>query len=92
LVLTVKEQEFIEAARSCGASDKRLIFRHILPNCIAPVIVEATMGLAGAILSAAGLSFIMGRDALRRPPVYVCGLLAYDAVPGFDGGSFDILA
>jgi peptide/nickel transport system permease protein len=58
LVLTVKEQEFIEAARSCGASDKRLIFRHILPNCIAPVIVEATMGLAGAILSAAGLSFI----------------------------------
>ena len=57
-VLTVKEQEFVEAARSCGASDFRLIFKHILPNCTAPIIVEATMGLAGGILSAAGLSFI----------------------------------
>jgi peptide/nickel transport system permease protein len=57
-VLTVKNQEFVEAARSCGASNTRLIFRHILPNCMAPIIVEATMGVAGGILSAAGLSFI----------------------------------
>jgi len=57
-VLSVKEQEFVEAARSVGASDFRLIRRHILPNCMAPVIVEATMGMAGAILAAAGLSFI----------------------------------
>lgn len=57
-VLTVREQEFVEAARSCGASDFRLITKHVLPNCAAPVIVEATMGMAGAILSAAGLSFI----------------------------------
>ena len=58
LVLTVKEQEFVEASRSCGAGDGRLIRKHILPNCAAPLIVEATMGIAGAILMAAALSFI----------------------------------
>ncbi|MCL2415279.1 MAG: ABC transporter permease [Defluviitaleaceae bacterium] len=57
-VLTLREQEFVEAARSCGASDFRLIRRHILPNCMAPIIVEASMGMAGAIMSAAALSFI----------------------------------
>ena len=57
-VLAVKEQEFVEAARSVGAGDFRLVRKHILPNCIAPIIVEATMGMAGAILAAAGLSFI----------------------------------
>ncbi|MCL1996479.1 MAG: ABC transporter permease [Defluviitaleaceae bacterium] len=57
-VLTYREQEFVEAARAAGASDFRIIVRHILPNCMAPVIVEASMGMAGAILAAAGLSFI----------------------------------
>jgi len=57
-VLTLKDQEFIEAARSIGANDLRLVLRHILPNCIAPIIVNATMGLGSAILSAAALSFI----------------------------------
>ena len=57
-VLTIREQEFIEAARSIGASDARLLMRHILPNCTAPIIVQASMGMAAAILSAAGLSFI----------------------------------
>lgn len=57
-VLTVKEQEFVEAARAIGAEDLRLIFRHMLPNAMAPIIVQATLGTAGAILSAAGLSFI----------------------------------
>ncbi len=56
--LTVKEQEYIEAARSIGAGDLRIITRHILPNCMAPIIVQATMGVAGAILSTSGLSFI----------------------------------
>jgi len=58
LVLTFKEQEFVEAAKAAGASDFRLIRRHILPNCISPLIVEASMGMAGAIMAAAGLSFI----------------------------------
>jgi len=57
-ILSLREQEFIEAARSIGANDFRLIRRHILPNCMAPIIIETTMGLAGAILAAAGLSFI----------------------------------
>ena len=57
-VLTLKDQEFIEAAKSVGASELRLILRHIIPNSMAPIIVTATMGLASAILAAAGLSFI----------------------------------
>lgn len=57
-VLTIKEQEYIEAAQCIGADDKRIIFRHVLPNCLAPIIVQATLGMAGAILSAASLSFL----------------------------------
>lgn len=57
-VLTIKDQEFIEAARAMGASDFRIIFKYILPNSMAPLIVQATLGVAGAILSIAGLSFL----------------------------------
>jgi len=57
-ILSVKEQEFIEAARSNGASDWRIITRHIIPNCMAPIIVQATISIASAVLSAAGMSFI----------------------------------
>ena len=57
-VLTVKDQEFIEAARAIGCHDGEIIFKYIIPNAMAPIIVQATMGLAGAILSIAGLSFL----------------------------------
>ena len=57
-VLTVKEQEFIEAARAIGCHDGEIIFKYIIPNAMAPIIVQATVGLAGAILSIAGLSFL----------------------------------
>ncbi len=57
-VLSLKEQEFIEAARCIGASDKRIILKHIIPNCLAPIIVQSTLGMAGAILSVASLSFL----------------------------------
>lgn len=57
-VLTIKGEEFVESARAIGASDKRIVFRHILPNCMAPIIIQATMSIAGSILSIAGLSFI----------------------------------
>ncbi|MDR5659841.1 ABC transporter permease [Serpentinicella sp. ANB-PHB4] len=57
-VITIKEQEFIEAARAIGANDFRIISKHIIPNSMAPIIVQGTLGVAGAILSAAGLSFI----------------------------------
>lgn len=57
-ILSVKEQEYIEAARSIGASDSRIIMKHILPNCLAPIIVQITMSVAKAILEASALSFI----------------------------------
>lgn len=57
-VLSIKEREFVEAARSLGAGDLRIIFRHILPNVLAPVIVMATLGMAHVILAAAALSFL----------------------------------
>jgi len=57
-VLSIRGQEFVEAARAVGSSDARIIFKHILPNCMAPIIVQGTLGVATAILVAAGLSFI----------------------------------
>lgn len=57
-VLSVRSQEYVEAARSVGSSDARIIIGHIIPNCMAPVIVQSTLGVASAILSAAALSFI----------------------------------
>lgn len=57
-VLSIKERDYIMAARSIGASDARIIFRHILPNAAAPVLVAATLGIAGAILTESALSFL----------------------------------
>ncbi len=57
-VMTIREREFIEAAKAVGASDRKIIFQQILPNAMAPLIVEVTMAIAGAILSIAGLSFL----------------------------------
>lgn len=56
--LSVREMDFVLAARCVGAPDRQIIFRHILPNSIAPVVVSATFIIAGAILSEAGLSFL----------------------------------
>jgi peptide/nickel transport system permease protein len=56
--LTLKERDFISAAKAMGANDSRLIFRHIIPNAISPVFVAATFGIAGAILVESGLSFL----------------------------------
>ncbi len=56
--LSLKEKEFVEAARASGASNGRIILRHILPNSMSPIIVAATLGLAAAIISESGLSFL----------------------------------
>jgi peptide/nickel transport system permease protein len=56
--LSLREQEFVLAARALGASNARIIFRHILPNAMAPVIVSATLRIGGAILTESGLSFL----------------------------------
>jgi len=63
-VLSLKAREFVEAAISLGASDIAIIFRHILPNCLAPLIVQATAGFAYAILAESSLSFL----GLGAPP------------------------
>jgi peptide/nickel transport system permease protein len=57
-VLATKEREFVEAARALGASDFRIITRHILPNIVQPVIVQAAIGMAGAVLAEATMSFL----------------------------------
>ncbi|HEU5350434.1 MAG TPA: ABC transporter permease [Terracidiphilus sp.] len=57
-VLAVREREFVEAARSLGAGGLRIFFRHILPNILQPILVQATIGMAGVILAEATLSFL----------------------------------
>ena len=57
-VLAAREREFVEAARALGAGDLRIIVRHILPNIIQPVVVQAAIGMAGAILAEATMSFL----------------------------------
>ena len=57
-VLVVRELEFVQAIRALGARDRLIIVRHILPNVVAPVIVAATLGVAGAIMAEAALSFL----------------------------------
>jgi peptide/nickel transport system permease protein len=87
VVFSLREREFIEAARTIGASDSRIVFLHLLPNCLAPIIVYATLGVAGALLTAAGLGFLglgvqpptaewgamlsSGRDYIRTSPYLV---------------------
>ena len=57
-VLAIRERDFVQAARAIGAEDFRILWRHILPNVLAPLVVEATFGASGAILGEAGLSFL----------------------------------
>lgn len=78
MVLSIREREYIEAARMVGVRDPRIIFRHILPNSLAPIIVSATMGIGGAILTAAALGFL-GLGA--QPPAPEWGVMVSDGVP-----------
>jgi len=57
-ILAVREAEFVASARAIGGGDRRIMFRHVLPNVIAPIIVQATVSIADAILIEAGLSFL----------------------------------
>lgn len=75
-VLSIKFQEFIEAAKACGTKDSRIIARHILPNAIGPIIVQATLNIATSILGIAALSFIgLG----IQPPIPEWGSMLSDA-------------
>lgn len=75
-ILTVKEQEYIEAARSIGASDLRILTRHILPNVFAPILVQYTLGTVSVIIWGASLSFI-GQGV--QPPLSEWGLMISSA-------------
>ncbi len=57
-VLVVRELEFVQAMRAIGARDRRILWRHVLPNVMAPVVIAATLGIAGAIMAEAALSFL----------------------------------
>ncbi len=74
-VLSVKETEYIEASRVIGAKNGRILFSHVLPNCLAPIIVQATLTIGTAILDAAGLSFL-GLGA--QPPLPEWGAMLSD--------------
>ena len=75
-ILTVKENEYVDAARAVGAGDARIMFRHIFPNSIAPIIVYGTMSIGAAILAEAALSFLgMG----VQPPTPSWGLMLSEA-------------
>ncbi|PYO38431.1 MAG: peptide ABC transporter permease [Gemmatimonadetes bacterium] len=74
-VLVVRALEYVQAARALGASDARIIARHLLPNVLAPVVVAATLGIGGAIMAEAALSFV-GLGA--QPPTPSWGAMVAD--------------
>ena len=75
-VLSITGQTYIEAAHSCGTSDMQIILKHVLPNAIGPIIVESTMAVGTAIISAAGISFVgMG----IQPPAPEWGAILNEA-------------
>jgi ABC-type dipeptide/oligopeptide/nickel transport system permease subunit len=80
-VLSIREKEFIEAARSLGASDSRIIFRHVLPNLVAPIIVYTTLIIPVNILFEASLSFL---GVGVQPPQASWGAMIADAIEIFD--------
>jgi peptide/nickel transport system permease protein len=80
-VLSLREKEFVEAARSLGASDARIIFRHILPNLVAPIIVYTTLLIPTNILFEAALSFL---GVGVQPPTASWGAMIADAISIFD--------
>ncbi len=79
-VLALRQREYVEAARGIGASTPRILFRHLLPNTLAPILVQASFDMGGAILAAAGLSFI-GFGA--RPPTPEWGVMISEGTKFF---------
>jgi oligopeptide transport system permease protein len=76
--MSLKEREFSEAARALGANRSRIMFRHLLPNTVAAIVVAATLGIPSAILSEAGISFL-GLGVI--PPMPSWGLMISEAIP-----------
>lgn len=81
VTLSIKEKEFIESAKAIGASDFHIMFHHILPNCITPVVTIATIGVGGKIISIAGLGFLgLGVE----PPTPEWGSMLSNGLPVLD--------
>jgi len=76
--MSLKEKEFVEAAHGLGAGHRRIMFRHLLPNTVAPIVVATTLGIPSAILSEAGISFL-GLGVI--PPMPSWGLMISEAIP-----------
>ncbi len=79
-VLKVREYDFVQAARALGASNMRILFTHVLPNAVQPLIVQASLGMAGAVLSEASLSFL----GLGIPPPSPSWGTMIEEARGFD--------
>jgi ABC-type dipeptide/oligopeptide/nickel transport system permease subunit len=84
-VLSVVQQEYVTASLSVGVGQQRILFRHIFPNCLSPIIVQATLGLGAAILSAAALGFL-GLGAI--PPEPEWGAMLGDSYKYLASGSW----
>lgn len=74
-IMTVRDQEFVEAATATGSSRIRVLFKHVLPNCLAPLIVDTSMRIGGSIMAISGLSFI-GLGV--KPPIAEWGSIMTD--------------
>ena len=85
LFLSIREREFVEAARAVGVRDRRIIFQHILPNALSPIIVAASLIVGANIITEAFISFLgfgvdpdpadLGQHPLQRPDVHPAGQL-----------------
>ncbi len=78
VVLSVRERDYVDAARMVGVKDRRIMFVHILPNSLSPIIVQMTLGVGGAILFAAALGFL-GLGV--QPPIPEWGAMISDGIP-----------
>lgn len=87
-VLSLKEQEFVTAARCVGAPSARILFRHVFPNSLSPIIVQGTLGIATAILEIAALGFLgLG----QQPPYPEWGAMLADSVKYLTSGAWWVL-
>ncbi len=87
-VLSLKEQEFVTAARCVGAPSPRILFHHVFPNSLSPILVQGTLGIASAILEIAALGFLgLG----QQPPYPEWGAMLADSVKYLTSGSWWVL-
>jgi peptide/nickel transport system permease protein len=87
-VLSLKEQEFVTAARCVGAPSQRILFRHVFPNSLSPILVQGTLGIATAILEIAALGFLgLG----QQPPYPEWGAMLADSVKYLTSGAWWVL-